>query len=811
MTMSPDPPNRARPAGPDQVDGSQDGQPPALPSTLRDDLAAVGIAVTTDPDLLAGHCIDWTGRWSGPALAAVRPTTTEQVTAVLVAARSAGVAVQVQGGNTGLVGGSVPDRPALLLITTGLDRIDPVDTVERTVVVGAGVTAAALAAHARAAGLHFGVDLAARDSATVGGMVATNAGGMGVCAFGMMREQVRGLKAVLADGRVVNTLGRPRKDNCGYDLTALMAGSEGTLGVITEVEIALHAQPRESSVALLAVADLAEAVRLTRRVQSGEAMLLGAEVVDAAGVSRAAQALGQPDPLPGGAPWLLLLEVADGGTAAGFEPVADQVVAVATSPADRQRLWALRERQTELYATLPGLQKLDVSVRLADLDAAVSAIRAVVGVAEPGPVGDCWARTGRGTPRRGRWGGPPLGRDLRPRPRRQPARPAGRGGRGRRRPGPPDGCRARWKHQCRARHRPAEGGPAAPGPVHRADRLDAPDQGHGRPRWAAQPRRAHRPCAALSQRHAAPARTRPPAMPHSARPAGRAGMLGPVSGRPLVIAHRGASAERAEHTLAAYELAIEQGADGLECDVRLTADGHLVCVHDRRIDRTSDGWGVVSTKTLADLRRHDFGSWAEQGGPRPTRRPLRERRLADRRLESWPGEDVLSDPSGGILTLPTLLDLVTSSPRPILLAIETKHPTRYAGWVEQAVVAQLRRFGLANPARQGPHPVRVMSFSAQAVRRFGALAPGVPRVFLMDRVPLRMRAGDLPFGATIAGPDIAILRAHPSYAARVRRLGSQLYVWTVDEPEDVELCRELGVTAVITNRPGDVSAAVRRT
>jgi glycerophosphoryl diester phosphodiesterase len=288
-------------------------------------------------------------------------------------------------------------------------------------------------------------------------------------------------------------------------------------------------------------------------------------------------------------------------------------------------------------------------------------------------------------------------------------------------------------------------------------------------------------------------------------------MLGPVTGHPLVIAHRGASAQVAEHTLAAYELAIEQGADGLECDVRLTADGHLVCVHDRRIDRTSDGWGVVSTKTLADLRRHDFGSWAHEGGPHPSRRPLRERRVADRRLESWPGEDVVADPSGGILTLPTLLDLVTSSPRPILLAIETKHPTRYAGWVEQAVVAQLRRFGLATPARQGPHPVRVMSFSAQAVRRFRALAPGVPRVFLMDRVPLRMRAGDLPFGATIAGPDVAILREHPGYAARVRRLGGQLYVWTVDEPEDVQLCRELGAAAIITNRPGDVAEALRRT
>lgn len=292
--------------------------------------------------------------------------------------------------------------------------------------------------------------------------------------------------------------------------------------------------------------------------------------------------------------------------------------------------------------------------------------------------------------------------------------------------------------------------------------------------------------------------------------AGHGACWWPVSGRPLVIAHRGASAEQPEHTLAAYQLAIDQGADGLECDVRLTADGHLVCVHDRRIDRTSDGWGVVSTKTLADLRRHDFESWAEDGGPRPARRPLRERRLADRRLQSWPGEHVMSDESGGILTLPTLLDLVTSSPRPILLAIETKHPTRYAGWVEQAVVAQLRRFGLANPARQGPHPARVMSFSAQAIRRFRTLAPGVPRVFLMDRVPLRMRAGDLPFGATISGPDVAILREHPNYAGRVQRMGGQLYVWTVDEPEDVELCRSLGVTAIITNRPGDVSAAVRQ-
>ncbi|MCU0263654.1 MAG: FAD-binding oxidoreductase [Candidatus Nanopelagicales bacterium] len=371
-----------------------------LPAGLRESLAEAGIPVVTDPALLAAHVVDWTGRWHGPAWGAVRPSTTEQVALVLRAARSAGVPVQVQGGNTGLVGGSVPDRPCLLLLTSGLHRIDPVDLVERTVVAGAGVTAARLADHARRAGLHLGVDLAARDSATVGGMVATNAGGVGVCAFGMMREQVRGLEAVLADGRIVSTVGRPRKDNCGYDLSALLAGSEGTLGVITAVEVTLHPALRPSTVALLAVPDLAEAVRCAREVP--RAMLLAAEAVDSAGIARAAAVLGIADPLPPGAAWAVLLEVADGATAEGVAPVADRVVAVATDPAQRRALWALRERQTEVYATLPGVQKLDVSVRLADLDAAASAIQAVVAsTRRPGRAPDPSAPTGRTD------GGPP--------------------------------------------------------------------------------------------------------------------------------------------------------------------------------------------------------------------------------------------------------------------------------------------------------------------------------------------------------------------------------------------------------------------
>jgi FAD/FMN-containing dehydrogenase len=358
-----------------------------LPRRFVAALGDAGVPVVTDPAVLAGHRVDWTGQWSGPALGMVRPRSTDEVALVLDLARGAGVPIQVQGGNTGLVGGSVPGDPALLVLTTGLDRVHPVDVLERTVLVGAGVTAAALAAHAAAAGLRFGVDLAARDTATIGGMAATNAGGIGVTAYGMMRAQVRGITAVLADGARLSTVGRPRKDNTGYDLAGLLVGSEGTLGVITEVELALHPVPRPSTVALLAVADLARAVAAARSVQA-VAGLLAAEVVDAEGTSRAARALGLPDPLRGQSPWLLLLEVPDGATGEGLEPVADLVVAVATQAGDRQRLWSYRERQTEVYAAdAAGVQKLDVSVRLDRLDRAVAAIRAVVERARGGDAG----------------------------------------------------------------------------------------------------------------------------------------------------------------------------------------------------------------------------------------------------------------------------------------------------------------------------------------------------------------------------------------------------------------------------------------
>ncbi|MFJ9709720.1 glycerophosphodiester phosphodiesterase [Streptomyces sp. NPDC101234] len=259
-----------------------------------------------------------------------------------------------------------------------------------------------------------------------------------------------------------------------------------------------------------------------------------------------------------------------------------------------------------------------------------------------------------------------------------------------------------------------------------------------------------------------------------------------------VVAHRGASEEAPEHTLAAYKKAIEDGADALECDVRLTADGHLVCVHDRRVNRTSNGRGAVSALELADLAALDFGSWKKGAGRRGRdEEPDWEFRPEDR-----------ADTS--VLTLERLLELVADAGRRVELAIETKHPTRWAGQVEERLLLLLKRFGLDAPATAADSPVRVMSFSARSLARVRAASPTLPTVYLLQFLSPRLRDGRLPAGVRIAGPSIRIVRNHPGYVERLQRNGHQVHVWTVNEPEDVDLCLDLGIDAIITNRPGAV-------
>lgn len=292
-------------------------------------------------------------------------------------------------------------------------------------------------------------------------------------------------------------------------------------------------------------------------------------------------------------------------------------------------------------------------------------------------------------------------------------------------------------------------------------------------------------------------------------------------GRPWVVAHRGASAEAAEHTLAAYLTAIDDGADALECDVRLTRDGHLVCVHDRTVDRTSDGQGVVSTLELTDLAGLDFASWHSEGADAPV---AARRERSDTPVTARAGgssgpqqaqstrsvPDRISAQDHGVLTLRTLLDVVTSASRPVRLLIETKHPTRYAGLVEHELVEQLRHFGLL--AKQpGPPPVTAMSFAPLALRRMAFLAPTLPRVLLQNHWLPGRRSGSLPATTTISGPGIHLVRSDPEYVARAHERGNRVFVWTVDDPADVQMCVQLGVDAIITNRPASTLAIVDRT
>ncbi len=247
--------------------------------------------------------------------------------------------------------------------------------------------------------------------------------------------------------------------------------------------------------------------------------------------------------------------------------------------------------------------------------------------------------------------------------------------------------------------------------------------------------------------------------------------------------------------------AILDGADSLECDVRLTADGHLVCLHDRRVDFVSDGRGVVSTLDLAQLRALRFGS----------RRPWRA-------LDRYRAPGPRSTPTGpdradtAVLTLRQLLELATCAPRPVGLAIETKHPTRYRGMVESRLVELLGEFGLlggprAEPAdaagaQIGARPaVRVMSFAAVSMRRMRRLAPELDLVLLLGRIPPHLRDGHLPEGVRAAGIDVGIVHRYPEYVARAHAQGNAVYVWTVNTSDDADACMAAGVDALITDLP----------
>ena len=314
-----------------------------------------------DADLRAGYETDWTGRWSGSARCIVRPASTEEVAAAVGICRERGTAIVPQGGNTGLVGGSVPRGGEVVLSLQRINDIAGVDADAAQVVVGAGATLETLQSRVRREGFDFGVDLAARGSATIGGMVATNAGGVHVLRHGPMRAQVVGLEAVLGTGAVVSRLAGLEKDNTGYDLVGLMCGSEGTLGIVTRVVLRLVPLPDELTVALVGVDSTGRALQVLRKVRRLPS-LRAAEWFHADCAALVSDKTGARPPFA--APTYLLLETTSDGTdlAAALGDAVD--AAVATERTQRAALWEVRERHTEAISALGVPHKLDVTVPL---------------------------------------------------------------------------------------------------------------------------------------------------------------------------------------------------------------------------------------------------------------------------------------------------------------------------------------------------------------------------------------------------------------------------------------------------------------
>jgi FAD/FMN-containing dehydrogenase len=368
----------------------------ALIRALR---AAVGEAhVLVDGDLSKWE-VDWRQRWRGRALAVVRPATTQEVAAVVKACAAHGAPIVPQGGNTGLVGGSVPDGTGtqVLLSLTRMNRIRALDAANLTITVDAGCVLETVQQQARAQGLLFPLSLAAEGSCTIGGNLATNAGGTQVLRYGNTRELCLGLEVVTAAGDIWNGLTGLRKDNTGYDLRDLFIGSEGTLGIITGATLKLHPQPAAVTTALASLTTLEAAVELLQLAQARlGAGLTGFEVMGRYALGLVRTHMPQlAQPLPP-AEWTVLLEQSDSeGEAhaqALFEALLETALergliddaAVASSIDQSNAMWHLRESIPMAQAQEGANIKHDIALPVSAIAAFVASTDAALLTAFPG-------------------------------------------------------------------------------------------------------------------------------------------------------------------------------------------------------------------------------------------------------------------------------------------------------------------------------------------------------------------------------------------------------------------------------------------
>ena len=352
-----------------------------LPDLLDRLRAIVGPGnVLTEAMDVEPHLVELRGLYRGATPAVVRPKTTAEVAAILVLADAHGVKIVPQGGNTGLVGGQTPSPAGdeIVLSLKRLDRIREVDPITDTMTVEAGVTLVAAQEAAEAVDRLFPLSLAAEGSCTIGGNLATNAGGTQVIAYGNARDLTLGLEVVLADGRVLNGLGKLRKDNTGYDLKHLFMGSEGTLGIITAAVLKLWPRPKSFATAFVALGSPELAVALLGRAKAAfGAALTGFELMPRFGLDLVVKHLpGARDPIADRHPWYVLVEVSSAseeGMEEAFETLLGEAMeagevddaVIAGSLDQRAALWRMREGMSEVQGLEGGSIKHDVSVPIA--------------------------------------------------------------------------------------------------------------------------------------------------------------------------------------------------------------------------------------------------------------------------------------------------------------------------------------------------------------------------------------------------------------------------------------------------------------
>lgn len=344
--------------------------------------------VLTEAADVTRYVTDWTGAFAGTTSAVVRPATSDEVAAVVGLCRGSGTALVPQGGNTGLVGGSIPHAGEVVLSLERLDRPPEVDALAGQVTVAAGTPVEKVQRAARAAGWEYGVDLASRGSATVGGTIATNAGGLRVLRYGDTRAQLVGVEVVLGDGRTVRHMRGLTRDNAGYHLPSLLAGSEGTLGVVTAARLRLVPRQRTRAVALLGFGSVQDAVETAQLVRRASGDVEAVELMTRAGMTLVAgvKELAPPFPLPEAC---LLVELAGRDATEDLAEVVAELphvteTAVAEDAPGRERLWLWRESHTEAINTLGPPLKLDVTLPSGALAEFVARVPEVLAGVAPG-------------------------------------------------------------------------------------------------------------------------------------------------------------------------------------------------------------------------------------------------------------------------------------------------------------------------------------------------------------------------------------------------------------------------------------------